>query len=234
MRRALFAVVPLALAGCGYDEFPDSEHMATRDLVLSVNVTELGPSPVTARLTLTNNVTGPLRLSEADTLTLTLAGKSLPLREVETETTLDYTAQADTFVPSFTLDFVRVDNESARGLVVPVPPPFEPKIEGLSMGPPLTLTWEPGPASFTQSINIKGYCIPPFALTLPGDAATATITEADLRGNMPPLPGPATCPLKITMLRSSVISTSLLPVVAGGSFLATAQQTRTLDLDWMP
>jgi hypothetical protein len=230
--RAYFSVCAAAgaLAGCALGPAGDSGEVSTRDLTITLGaLDDGGGAVVTIKLT---SPLGSVRVAGGDSLRLTAAGAEWPLREIDDENGTRYVAELGSVSGDVVLDLERRDDRSARGLTATIPPPFTLAAQGISAGEPLSLTWDPGAGDYTVLLTIEGDCIRTLTRGLAQDTGSYAVDPAELQHSSPS--APATCPLQVTLARSSGAQGALVPPLPGGWFYASTAQSRTVEVAWEP
>lgn len=218
-----------AIAGCELEPGHDSGEVSTRDLLVSVDASDEG-SGAAVRIDLTGpNPVGNVRLSEGDSLSLSIAGVAWPLREVETDGSIAYEAHPDGLVDDLVLDLIRSGDRSALDVGVPVPPPFTLTAMDLTGDQPLTIAWDAASGEHALDLLIEGDCIGSLVRPLATDVGAYAVSQAEL-----PIPTLLPCPLRVTLTRCSTTQRPLLPGIEGGNLHAGVVQRRAIEVQWLP
>lgn len=217
------------IAGCALEPGHDSGEVSTRDLLVSVEASDEG-SGATVRIELTGpSPVGNLRLSEGDSLSLSIAGVTWPLRESEVDGRIAYEARPDGLVDDLVLDLIRSGDRSALDAVVPVPPPFTLTAADLTGDEPLMISWDAAPGEHALDLVVEGDCIASLVRPLATDVGAYAVSQAEL-----PIPPSLPCGLRITLTRTSTTQRPLLPGVEGGDVYAHIVQRRSTEVQWLP
>jgi hypothetical protein len=218
------------LAGCG-EEAIRSTDVSTLDMRFSLDANDAGQG-ATVRVRVSSPL-GELRLSDGDTLRLTMEGKPLPLREVEEDDRPVYLAEVEGLSGDITLDLERAADRSILGRVIPVPPPIGLVVEPLMGDFPLKLSWNAAPeGNHVLGLTVDGTCIRPIIRPLPNDVGKYEILQAEFVPMDPPAPSP--CPLRVTLARTATLQEPIAPPATLIGLYAWFLVSRTVEVSWTP
>jgi len=222
--------VLLALGGCE-DEAVRSTDVSTLDMFFSLDANDAGQG-ATVRVRVSSPL-GELRLSDGDTLRLSMAGQPLVLREVEEDGRPVYLAEVDSLSGDIVLDLERRADRSILGRVIPVPPPIGLTVAPIVGDAPLSLTWNAAPeGNHVLGLTVDGTCIRPIFRSLSNDVGMYDILQAEFTPAAGTASGP--CPLQVTLARTATFQEPIAPPATQIGLYAWFVVSQTAEVSFSP